>query len=128
MMVLRMLGALLLAAACGCADVGVHFVSQTPGGGVIAIPNNSDQWPSYYRSRAERLMKETCPNGYTIDREEVVASGSAQSGKQAPNDDEYYEYSGALQKIAKTRREEYQITFHCGPPAGDPPPTSLSPR
>ena len=123
MRVLRILGALTLT-VCGCADVGVHFVSHRNGGGVLAIPNNSDQWPSYYRSRAERLMNETCPNGYIIDREEVVVEGPARNGKEAANDDEYYEYNGALQKIARNRREEYQITFHCAPAAGQPPPSS----
>lgn len=116
--VLRFLGALMLATACGCAGSGVHFVSQTPGGGVITMPNNSDQWPTYYRSRAEQLIKQTCPNGYVIDREEVVVEDPARSGKQAPNDDEYYEYNGGLERLSRYRREEYHITFHCAPSDG----------
>jgi hypothetical protein len=113
--VFRSLGALILAAACGCAGSHVRLINQTPGGGVIAMPNNSDQWPTYYRSRAEQLMKQTCPNGYVIEHEEVVVEKPARSGKQAPNDDEYYEYNGGLQRISRYRREEYHITFHCVP-------------
>jgi hypothetical protein len=113
--VFRFLAALILTAACGCAS-GVHFVSQSPDGGVVAIPSNSDQWPTHYRSRAERLMQQACPNGYAIDHEEVVVEKPARSGKEAPNDDEYYEYNGGLQRISNYRREEYRITFHCAPP------------
>jgi len=114
----RLLGLLVLASG-GCA--GVHFVSRTPDGGILAIPNDSNQWPTYYRSQAERLMRRTCPNGYAIDREEVVVVKPARDGKEAANDDEYYDYNGALQRIAKERREEYRISFHCLPPTEAPP-------
>lgn len=122
---IRLVGAAILAAACGCAP-GVHFVSQSPDGGVVAIPNNSDQWPTHYRSRAEQLMKKACPNGYVIDREEVVVEKPARSGKQAPNDDAYYDYNGALERIDSYRRESYQITFHAAP-AGDRGPKTDAP-
>jgi hypothetical protein len=124
---LRILGAQILMAACGCAGA-VHFVSQSPDGGVIAIPNNSDQWPTHYRSRAEHLMQRTCPNGYVIDNEEVVVEKPARSGKEAPNDDEYYEYNGALQRISSYRRETYRITFHAAPPEGRRPETDVPPQ
>lgn len=124
---LRLVGATILAAACGCAP-GVHFVSQSPDGGVVALPNNSDQWPTYYRNRAAQLMKKRCPDGYVIDREEVVVEKPARSGKQAPNDDEYYEYNGALERISNYRRETYQITFHAAPPGGRRPKTDGPPQ
>jgi len=125
--VFRMLGTPILMAACGCAG-GVHLVSQSPEGGVIAIPTNSDQWPTHYRSRAERLMEQTCPTGYVIDHEEIVVEKPARSGKEAPNDDEYYEYNGALQKISNYRRETYRITFHAAPPEGRRPKTDVPPQ
>ncbi|MFQ3592984.1 MAG: hypothetical protein SNJ82_07305, partial [Gemmataceae bacterium] len=40
--------------------------------GVVAIPANTNHWPSYHREEAHRLMRLVCPNGYTILHEEEV--------------------------------------------------------
>ena len=54
----------------GCTQV--RIVRDTGNGGVVSIPNNSNQWPTFYRNRAEELMNKKCPEGYTIIGEKVV--------------------------------------------------------
>jgi hypothetical protein len=115
---------LFLAAGLGCACSSVRVVNRTPDGGAIAIPNDSDQWPTYYRSQAERLMRQICPAGYVIDREEVVADEPARSAPQAANDTRDLDYSGGLERFSRYRQERLVITFHCAPPADEPPPVS----
>ena len=125
----RALCTVLLAAAGGCGTTGVHFVSQTPDGGVISIPNNSNQWPTYYRNRAEELMRQKCPDGYVIEREEEFEDNPADNGRY-PNED--FEYNGGYERIRNYSRKEYHITFRCRQPdhassSGDelPPPTPI---
>jgi hypothetical protein len=55
--------ALLAASGCGTAR---HVV----------IPDNSDCWPGYHRSKALDLIAKRCPNGYRIEREEEVVTGT----------------------------------------------------
>lgn len=57
----------------GCASA--RFIQVDQGGGVIAIPENSNVWPTYYRDKAEALLREKCPRGFDIVREEEVVTG-----------------------------------------------------
>ncbi len=45
------------------------------GGGVVAIPDNTDSWPSRNMRRAKDLMAKQCPGGYVIEREQEVVTG-----------------------------------------------------
>lgn len=56
----------------GCQSA--RYVHVTPEGGVVAIPENTNNWPSYHRDKAEALIKKNCPNGFDIvtERETVV--------------------------------------------------------
>jgi hypothetical protein len=113
----RRLAPLLLVAACGCLNSGAHFVERTDSGGVVAIPNNSDVWPTHYRSRAEKLMAEYCPDGYVITGEGVVTKSRPEYGGR--NDNPRFEYNGALELLPEGK--EYQISFRCRtapPPLG----------
>src|SRR5258708_22635815 len=65
---------LMLAATVGCNSA--RFVEVRPDGGVVAIPNNSNDWPYHYRDKAKALMRQKCPSGYVIDHEEEVVTGS----------------------------------------------------
>jgi hypothetical protein len=124
----QLLVALLLIPGLGCACSSVRVVSRTPNGGAIAIPNNSDQWPTYYRSRAERLMRRICPTGYVIDHEEVVTAESVQSRQQAPNDTVEFEYNGALERLSRYHRQEHVISFHRAPPIDNMPSEEAPPQ
>lgn len=66
---LLLLGALLLT---GCA---ARQVLKEPDYGVVAIPSNSNSWPTHYRDKATQLMEEHFPQGYEIVREEEYVVG-----------------------------------------------------
>jgi hypothetical protein len=109
----------------GCSQV--RLVRGTPDGGVVVIPNNSNQWPSYYRNRAESLMKRKCPEGYTIiDEREAKDNPAARDGRK-PNED--FEYEGAYIRITTYDRKAYFIAFRSAAAVKNaPPPPSPSPR
>jgi hypothetical protein len=65
-----------LAGLCGCSEA--RLVSCAPTGGVVAIPNNSNTWPCYHHKHAEELIREQCPQGYVIDKEEEVVVGTTE--------------------------------------------------
>ncbi len=64
---------LLALAAClfGCASA--RYVMVEPGGGTVAVPANYPR----HREAAVQLMKEKCPGGYDITREEEVPVGTS---------------------------------------------------
>jgi len=70
--------ALILAfGTMGCASTQqARYVYQDGQFGVVGIPENTDRWPSYYRQRADTLMKGHFPEGYEIVRAEEVDAGS----------------------------------------------------
>jgi hypothetical protein len=39
------------------------------------MPANTNCWPNYYRDHAEALMRQKCPNGYEVVREEEAVVG-----------------------------------------------------
>lgn len=65
----------------GCGSA--RYVSTGSEGGVLAIPSNSNSWPTYYRDKAEALMRAKCPNGYIIEHEEEAVTGSVTQDKSS---------------------------------------------
>lgn len=112
-------GLLLLSAVCGCGP-GVHFVRQTPEGGVVALPANSNHWPTYYRNQAVELMRQKCPNGYKIDGEELVWNDDSKDRPGPRPYESYFGYTGGSDELSAYPRREYQIRFHAAPGAGFP--------
>ena len=56
--------------SAGCAASGqARYVYQDGQYGVVGIPENTSQWPTYYRDQAEKLMTRHFPEGFemTID-------------------------------------------------------------
>lgn len=103
----------------GCAQV--RLVRDTPDGGIVAIPNNSNQWPSYYRNRAKRLMQRKCPEGYVIISEQTAVDNPAARDGRKPNED--FEYEGAYIRLTTYNRKVHQIAFRSVTAAkGAPPP------
>jgi hypothetical protein len=86
---LLIIAATITAIWCGCARP--RFVEVSREGGVVAIPSNSNQWPTYYRDKAEKLIREKCPDGYEVVMEEEVVTGqvthveSRTKTKEAPS-------------------------------------------
>lgn len=73
-MLRRVLVMAALAAGCvGCASPRLVRVDKD--GGVVAIPSNTNVWPTYYRDKAEAMLRQKCPGGYEIVREEEVVTG-----------------------------------------------------
>lgn len=116
------LGALLWSVACGCTNV--RIVRETPDGGVIAMPMNSNCWPMYYRSRAEQFMSRKCPGGYHIQREEFVWDGKpGPEGHRAH--DSYFGYTDPHDEMAPYLRKEYWIAFRAAAPGSRLPAANL---
>jgi hypothetical protein len=107
----------------GCGQV--RLIRDAPDGGVVAIPNNSNQWPSYYRNRAEYLMKRKCPEGYVIVNEEEGVDNPATRDGRKPH--EHFEYDGAYIRIATYERKDYRITFSSAAAAKKAPAAAGSP-
>jgi len=57
----------------GCT--AARMVECDRDGGVVAIPNNTNMWPTYHRDTALKLIQEKCPNGYEIVRESETVTG-----------------------------------------------------
>jgi hypothetical protein len=70
----------------GCSTA--RFVQVGQDGGVVAISNNSNRWPTYNRDRAMALIKEKCPNGYEIVAEEEVVTGQVAHTNSTTNTQE----------------------------------------
>ena len=66
--------ALILACTVGCASG--RYVAKQPDGGIVAIPANTNSWPSYNRDHAHDLMRAHFPAGYVIEKEEEVVTGT----------------------------------------------------
>ena len=58
----------------GCA--GPRFVEVDRSGAVVAIPANTNTWPTYHRDKLDAMLRERFPNGYEIVSEEEVVTGS----------------------------------------------------
>ncbi len=77
----------IAAGACGCPSVRV--VSQQDSCGVIAMPANTDMWPFRYRSKAEALLAQQCPEGYIIELEEEYVTGQTTSVQEDHQENEH---------------------------------------
>lgn len=75
--------ALALASSTGCQSA--RYVLREPAQGVVAIPDNSNSWPSYNRKNAEKLMQEHFPEGYVVDREEEAVVGQTTNFSENSN-------------------------------------------
>ncbi len=66
----------LVASLGGCAQTqAVRYVYQDRDFGVVALPENTDRWPTHYRRQAEQLMHSHFPQGHEIVRAEEVIEG-----------------------------------------------------
>ena len=126
----------LLIALSGCGSA--RYVVQDPQGGIVAIPSNSNYWPTHYRDGAEKLMRQKCPAGYIIDREEEVVVGQTTTGSTRTDTNSYdvgrrrFAPAGTV-TVSDTRhttntkdQTEYRITFHAKDAAPDSPPIRVT--
>lgn len=72
----RGLCALCLVAVLGAGGCSTaRLVSCDSTGGVVAMPSNTDMWPTHYRKSAEEIMAKKFPQGYVIEGEGEVVVG-----------------------------------------------------
>ena len=68
-----LLGLIGPASLTGCANA--RYLQVDHDTGVIAMPENTNCWPTYYRDHALALMRQQCPNGYEVVHEEESVVG-----------------------------------------------------
>jgi hypothetical protein len=88
---------LAVALACGCGTA--RFVTQEPDGGIVAMPSDTPA----NRAAAAELMTQQCPQGYVVEREDVVSFND----EPDPNP----RLGPFLNRGAKPTHE-YRLTFH----------------
>ena len=97
------IGLILVATLCGCVQTeGVRYVYQDRDFGVVAMPENTDWWPTHYRRHGEKLMNDHFPDGYEIVRAEEVIEGEKTTKCEGSNSAEVSpQVSDSLLKVVK---------------------------
>ena len=85
----------------GCATARV--VSKDAEGGIVAIPENSNGWPCRYRDKALELVKQDCPHGYVVLKEEEVPTGTRTVDSDSSD--------GTMHTIETYTDREYRIYY-----------------
>ena len=63
----------LLCASLGCANA--RSISRTADEGIVALADNSDSWPSYYRTKGRKMIVDHVGSDYEIVEEKEVTVG-----------------------------------------------------
>lgn len=108
----------------GCQSA--RLVSADSQGGCVAIPANSNGWPGHYRDEATKLMRQQCPAGYVIVKEEEVVVGqtsTTHTDREGANQ-ELIKNSGLTLNSERTRQQtqvqnqtEWRIWYRSSPGA-----------
>src|SRR5262245_56500841 len=85
----------LVAALSGCASPA-RYVERTGDTGVIAIPANTDSFPSYNRSEAMALIHKHVGANFEILEEREVATGKRTLNDQQVNNEQTWNTSNPL--------------------------------
>ena len=116
--------AAILAGLSGCASPA-KLVSQDPlsGSGVVAIPENTDVWPTHNRRAAMALIEKYAGPNY-----EIVSEGRVATGQQVLNSQQV----NGNQSIGQTTTQdltEWHITYRkkAGPTTGLTPAGGMQP-
>src|SRR5689334_20378228 len=80
---LVLVAAVATALSVGCANA--RYVQKMGDEGIVAIPNNTDAWPSYNRTEACRLIEQHVGQAYEIVEEKEVVTGTATTNNQNTN-------------------------------------------
>jgi hypothetical protein len=110
----RSLVLLSVLALTGCMSARV--VSRDPTGGVVAIPENSNSWPTRYHDQAIALIKQDCPD-YAIVREEEVVTGTVTTDRESTD----------TRTRETQNRTEWRITYRKATPPTTIVQTASSP-
>jgi hypothetical protein len=96
--------AAVVAGLSGCASPA-RYVNQQGDTGIVAIPADTDIWPTYYRTRAlEKIREHVGPNYEIIDQGEVVTGKTTMNSQQVNN--------GHVSGVMTTQdTKEWQIAY-----------------
>ena len=102
----------ILLTGLGCAQA--RYVEKGSGEGIVAVPSNSDCWPTRNRTKALTLIEEHVGQDYEIVQEFEVARGSSttdsESARTEPSVHES-ETSGPIGQSKATQATEYRIQY-----------------
>ena len=93
--------AMVVAGLSGCATPA-RIVQKNPDSVVVAIPENSDVWPTHYRAAADALAKQSLGSGYQEVSAVEVVTGPGSMGGPGSN--------------VPPGAKEYRITYMKKPP------------
>lgn len=97
------LAAAVVAGLSGCASPA-RFVEKTPDAGVIAIPANTDAWPTHYRREAlARIAEHVGPDFEIVEEREYVTGEAVVHSQQTDR-------QAAVDPAAPNRPAERQTT------------------
>lgn len=112
--------ALTVAAVAGCASSSARYVAKDADGGVVAIPADTDVWPSHNRRAAEELIRRHVGPDFEVVREGEVVTGQATNHDQKVQRDKTFNTTNPFLPAEKqtidtttTTRDltEYHITY-----------------
>jgi hypothetical protein len=113
-----------MASLSGCMQ-GARVVQKDALGGVVAIPNNTNMWPTYYRDEAIDMITEQYPN--FDPRTDIVSEGEVVIGQQTRSDQRTDrralgsenkptgEVTTNLNTSSTTDKTEYRIVYRVKP-------------
>jgi hypothetical protein len=123
----------LVAATVGCHGSGpaARYVLREPDRGVVAVPDDTDAFPTYHRTQALRLAKEHVGPDFTVTREEEFDLGPVTTNEVSFNRRDAWNWwlpwrkaeTATTTNTTSTRHAtEYRISYQ---KAGAAPPPDL---
>jgi hypothetical protein len=98
--------ALVVAGLSGCASPA-RYIDRTPDGGIVAIPANTDYFPTYNRSAAiEKIKEHVGPNYEIVEERETPKGQQTFSNQQVNNKGQSITNTTTTQDLT-----EWQITY-----------------
>src|SRR6516165_9158583 len=74
----------IVVTSTGCLQ-GARMVHKDANGGIVAIPENTDMWPTYCRSEALKMIREQSPSYEIVSEGEVVIGQQTQNSQRTEN-------------------------------------------
>lgn len=101
--------ALVVLLATGCTHA--RYVMKDQWGGVVAIPSNSNNWPSFNRKHAEELIARQCPQGFVIEGESEVVVGQESQVQTATDPFIMSPLGSETQLVSRRNITEWHIRY-----------------
>jgi hypothetical protein len=112
--------AALVAAVSGCATPA-RYVEKNPESGVVAIPANTDTFPTYYHTEAIDLIRRHVGSNFEIVEEREVPTGQMTVNNQHVNNDDMFKSQTVKNTTMTQEVKEWHIVYRkkASPVRGD---------